>query len=367
MATSTANIFQRSIAREFTSVGVAVVSVLVAIIVTYQMILFLGRAASGSIEPESVMVMLGFSLLVYLPVLLALSLFVAILMTLTRSYRDSEMPVWFSSGLPITAWVRPVVTFGLPVVLVTALLSMVLTPWALSEQREYQRILRSKDDASRLSPGSFIEARGSNRVFFIDNTSNDTEVVMNNVFVQYNQNERFGVVVSETGYQQIEPNGDKFLVLKNGRRYEGTPGALDFRIIDFERQKIRIEAREAAADEPSTRQLSTWALLSEPNAERMAECHWRIALPVAAMVLALMAIPLSFVNPRSGTSWNLILAIMVFFLYYNLLKSFEAWTILGKVPVWIGVTPVHLAMVALLVGLFSRQMRSFAWLWGGAK
>lgn len=360
-STSTVIIFQRSLTREFSAIGGAVIGVLVAITVVQQLVLLLRRATQGVVEPEAVVALLGFSLLGYLPVLLALALFIGVLLTLTRSYRDSEMPIWFSSGLSIVAWVRPVLKFGIPIVLLTALLSFFLTPWALSESAEYLRILKSKDDIARLSPGSFIESPGSNQVFFIDKTS-DKESELNTIFAQYVQGERTGVVVAEKGYQEITPKGEKFLVLERGRRYEGTPGALDFRIVDFERQKIRIEAREAKAEDPNSRRLSTWALIANPTAEGMAELHWRIALPVAALILALMAIPLSFVNPRSGASWNLILAMLTFFLYYNLLKIFEAWTSQGQIPVWLGLWPVHIGMIATLLVLFSRQLFSFRWL-----
>jgi lipopolysaccharide export system permease protein len=298
--------------------------------------------------------------------LLALALFVAVLVALSRSYRETEMPVWFSSGLSIMAWVNPVLKFGVPIALVTALLSTVLTPWAFRESSEYQRVLRSKDDVARISPGSFVEARGANRVFFVDNTSPDASAV-NNVFVQYNQNNRFGVVVAEKGRTEMAANGDKFLVLSNGRRYEGTPGALDFRMIDFETQKLRIEAKEEAAEAPSNKQLSTLEIIRNPSAERWAELHWRFSLPIAALVLSLMAIPLSFINPRSGTSWNGVLAIVIFFLYYNTLSIFQGWTAQGVVPAWLGLLPVHLGMVLILAFLFSRQLFGFRWLAFGRK
>ena len=355
------SIFQRSLTREFSAIAGSVVGVLVAITIVQQLVVYLRRAASGGVEPEAVMALMGFSLLSYLPVLLALGLFIGVLLALSRSYRDSEMPVWFSSGLSIAAWVKPVFRFSLPIVFLTAMLSLFLTPWALSESAEYQRMLRSKDDVARLSPGSFIESRGANRVFFVDKTTNDSDVV-NNVFVQYTQSGRAGVVVAAKGFQQIDPNGDKFLVLQNGRRYEGTPGALDFRIIDFEQQKIRVEKKEVKADEPNTRRLSTMKLLQAPNPEHWAELHWRLALPIAALVLSLMAVPLSFVNPRSGASWNLFLAGMIFFLYYNLLNIFQGWTAQGKISPWIGLWPVHIAMTVTLLILFSRQLFSFRWL-----
>lgn len=307
------------------------------------------------------MALMGFALLQYLPVLLALGLFIGVLLTLSRSYRDSEMAVWFSSGLSIAAWVNPVFRFGFPIALLTALLSLFLTPWAWSESAEYTRQLRSKDDVSRVAPGMFIESRGADRVFFLDKTSNDV-AGFNNVFVQYNQGGRNGVVVAEKGFQQIDPNGDKFLVLQNGRRYEGTPGQLDFRIVDFERQKILVKAREETAAAPDARQLSLMALVRAKGNIEIAEFHWRIALPIAAIVLAMIAIPLSFVSPRTGASLNLLMAILIFFLYYKLLSIFQIWTAQGEIPGWIGLWPVHFAMVALLLILFSRQLFPFRWL-----
>ncbi len=355
------HIFRRSLSREFTAIGLSVLSVLTTIFLIVSLVRLLGKVADGLQEPEAVIALLGFGLLSYLPVVLALSVFVAVLLTLSRSYRDSEMPVWFSSGLPLTAWVRPVLGFGIPVVLITALLSLVLTPWALSQSAEYQRILRSRDDVSRLTPGNFMETRSANQVFFVDKTSDATDTV-NNVFVQFNQHGRFGVVVAEKGFQETQPNGDKFLVLLSGRRYEGTPSALDFQITDFERWMIRLEAHEVATGDQPTKALPTLTLITEPTAERLAELHWRLALPMVAMILSLIAIPLSFVNPRSGTSWNLIFAALVFFLYYNLLGIFQAWTAQGKISAWIGLTPVHIGMLAVLLGLFWRQLFGFRWL-----
>ena len=358
----TVTIFQRSITKEFSGISLSVIAVLVAIMVVQQLAFYLKQASTGGVEPEAVMALLGFAMLGYLPVLLALSLFIGVLLALSRSYRDSEMPVWFSSGLSIAAWIKPVLRFGLPVALLTSILSLFLTPWALSKSAEYQRILRSKDDVARLSPGSFIESRGTNRVFFVDNTSVETGMLNNIFVVQYNAEGRPGIVVAESAFQKIEANGDKFVVLKNGRDYQGTPGKLDFRIIEFDTQKIRIEAKEVKAAAPNSKQTSTWALITQPNAERLAELHWRVALPIAALVLALMAVPLSFVNPRSGTSGNLFIAILIFFLYYNLLSVFQKWTEQGQISSWIGLWPVHIGMIATLLVLFSRRLFSFRWL-----
>jgi len=171
-----------------------------------------------------------------------------------------------------------------------------------------------------------------------------------------------GVMVAQRGFIETAANGDRFVVLLNGRRYEGTPGALDYRTVDFDRYAIRIEPREAKRMAPSTKGMGTLELLMERKPEQVAELHWRIALPLAVLIMALVAIPLSFVNPRSGRSWNLILAVLVYVLYNNLLSIFQAWTAQGKIAPWLGLWPVHVTMLVILALLFSKQLFGFRWL-----
>ncbi len=354
-------IFQRSLVREFSLIAIAVVGVLLAIILTRLLILMLGRAAGGEILPEAVLGLIAFGVLTYLPILLGIAVFIAVLLALTRSYRDSEMTVWFTSGLSIASWVKPVLQFALPVALICALLSLVLSPWSLAQSQEYQRLLESRDEVSSVTPGIFRESKNSDRVFFVDKLSEGDDVV-NNVFVQSMQNDQLGVMVAKKGYIETAANGDRFVVLLNGRRYEGTPGALDYRTVDFEKYLLRIEPREAKRMAPSTKAMTTLELLVERKPEQIAELHWRIALPLAVVIMALFAIPLSFVNPRSGRSWNLIFAVLIYAVYNNLLSIFQAWTASQRIPGWLGLWPVHVTMVAIVALLFYKQLYGFQWL-----
>ncbi len=354
-------IFQRSLIREFSLIAIAVVGVLLAIILTRLLILMLGKAASGDVLPEAVIGLMAFGILNNLPVLLGIGVFIAVLLALTRSYRDSEMTVWFTSGLSIASWIQPVLQFAVPVGLVSALLSFAISPWSEAQSVEYQRLLASRDEVSSVTPGVFRESRSADRVFFVDKLSERDDVV-NNVFVQSTQNDRLGVMVAQKGFIETAENGDRFVVLLNGRRYEGTPGTLDYRTVDFDRYALRIEPREAKPQALRPKAISTMDLLAEGKPEQIAELHWRLALPLAVVIMGLFAIPLSFVNPRSGRSWNLLFAVLTYVLYNNLLSIFQAWTAQGKIPGWLGLWPVHGAMVAILAFLFYRQFYGFRWL-----
>ncbi len=258
-------IFQRSLIREFSLVAIAVVAVLMAIILTRLLILYLGKAAGGSVLPEAVLGLLAFSLLNYMPIILGLSMFIAILLVLTRSHLDSEMTVWFTTGLSIAAWVRPVLQFCLPVALICAALSLVISPWSQDRSAEFLRLLDSRSDVSQVTPGVFRESRQSDRVFFVDKLSERSDVV-NNVFVQSLQNNKLGVIVAQRGFQETAENGDTFIVLENGRRYEGVPGTLDYRVVDFERYAIRMEPREAKRESQPNKAKTSMDLLADPTA-----------------------------------------------------------------------------------------------------
>jgi lipopolysaccharide export system permease protein len=349
-------LFQRSLVREFTALAVSVGIVLLSISVTTLLIRLLGQAAAGALQVEGVIAFLGFSALNYLPVLLSLTLFIAVLMTLTRWYSESEMIVWFSAGIGLNSLIRPVLYFALPIALVTALLSVGLSPWALRKSAEYQRQLDSRDDVAALAPGVFKESRYADRVFFVDNLSRD-ESIVSNVFVQSVQQQRLGVMVAKEGSQHVEKNGDKFLILDKGRRYEGTPGTADYKMIDFERYGVRIEPYEAKLQPPSPKTLTTTVLLKQPTPQNMAELHWRIGMPISILILGLLAIPLSYVNPRSGRSMNVIIALLIYITYSNLMSICQAWIAQGKISPWVGLWPVHLGVILIAVVLFLRRSR----------
>ena len=233
-------IFHRVLLREFWSTGTAVFAILSAIFIFTQLIRLLGESASGMLTEDGVWSLVGFSALTYLPTLLSISLFLSVLLTLTRCYRDSEMVVWFVSGIGLTRWIRPVVSFALPTVLMIALLSFVLAPWANAQIEEIMRRLESRDDVALATPGVFRESKQADRVFFLEQVDQKNKRV-GNVFVQSTQNGREGTVVAASGKQELAANGDRFLVLSDGRRYEGIPGAADYKIFTFERYAMRIE------------------------------------------------------------------------------------------------------------------------------
>jgi lipopolysaccharide export system permease protein len=353
-------IFYRSLIREFAVTGALVSSILLGIMVLTQLIRLLGDSVSGILAVEGVMALVGFTTLNYLPIVLSVSLYLSVLLTLTRSYRDSEMVVWFSSGIGLTRWIRPVMGFTIPVVCVIALLSFVLAPWAKQKAEEFKNQLDTRDEVAMATPGVFRESKQSDRVFFLENIDPKNNRV-GNIFVQSVQNSKEGTMVAKEGLQETAANGDRFIVLLNGTRYEGVPGQHDYKIVEFDRYAVRIEAAEIKEVELDRKSLSTLALLHDPNPGNISELAWRIGSPLSALILAALAIPLSFVNPRAGRSFNLMIAVVLYMVYSNMLGVTTTWLAQSKISVLIGLWGLHAAMIVLLVLMFYKRLSVFSW------
>jgi lipopolysaccharide export system permease protein len=353
-------LFRRAARREFAQTAMTVFVALFAILLTIQLIRLLGQAADGKVASEAVVALLGFGAINYLPTLLSLTVFVAVLMTLSRSYRDSEMSIWFSAGVPLMAWIRPVLQFALPLVAAIAVLSLFLAPWALTKSAEFRQRMDQRDDVSQVSPGAFKESNQAERVFFVEGIAGQ-EGRVKNVFISSVQNGSQGVVVAAEGHTEAAPNGDRFLVLERGRRYEGKPGTVEYRVMEFERYGVRIETKEGRGIEQTQKNLPVWELIDKPTPVNLGELLWRLGIPLSALNLALLAIPLSFVNPRAGRTNNLIFALLTFMVYSNMVSVSQAWVSQGKLSFDIGVWAVHVVMFVALLLLFSRRVMVFSW------
>ncbi len=348
-------IFHRALLKEFAGLAGAVFMTLFAIALTTRLIRLLGDAASGKIPSDAVIAFIGFFALGALPVLLSLTMFIAVLLTLTRTWRDSEMVIWFTAGLPLTAWLKPVMMFAVPQVAVISVLSLFISPWAAQMGEEYNARIAARDDVARVDPGVFGETGNKDRVFFVESVSGDAGVVQN-VFVASVQQQRAGVSMSRSGYTEVAPNGDRFIVLENGRRYEGIPGEAEYRVTEFDRYAARIDTKEGEKPALTQKTLPTWGLLAAPTNQNLGELMWRIGVPISALMLSLLAIPISFVNPRAGRSANLLFALFTYVVYSNVLTVTQARVAQGRLDFSVGWWLVHACMAALLIVMFIQRM-----------
>ena len=348
-------LYRRSLTREMGLTTGAVLTVLVAISLVVLFIRLLGDVARGELANEAVFVFLGFSLLYFLPVLMTIALFAGVLLPLSRMWRDSEMVIWFNAGLSLMQWMRPVLTFAVPFSLVILLLTLVLNPWVQTKRSEYSQELKSRSESALVAPGLFAESGAGQRVFYVESLNPLTGIVRN-VFMRSMIDGQLGLVAAREGDHTQLPDGSRYLVFKDGRRYEGTPGQLDYRIVQFERYWMRLDP-VAAERQVSIRQMSLAELRADTTPPARAELLWRVGVPISALILAVMAIPLSFVNTRARRSYGLVVALLLYFVYNNLLSLSQAWVAQDKLNPWIGMGASHLLMLSAVVILFYRRSR----------
>ena len=237
-------IFRRLLVNELASSAGGVFTVLFSIVLTVGLVTILGQAAGGSVDSRSVFELMVYSSLTNLPALLALSIFIAILMVMIRSWQDSEMVVWFSSGgLSLLRWISPVLRFSLPMIVLVALISLVVTPWAKAQIERTSQQFEQRDDVNRISPGRFIETEGGARVFFIEEVSEDGTRIKN-VFMSQRSGRGETILKADSGEIRVNENGIRYVVLKNGRRYDTSEKAdAAWRVVDFDNYELRLESK----------------------------------------------------------------------------------------------------------------------------
>ena len=365
-------IFQRALRRELVSTAGAVFTTLFTITITVMLIKILGQAAGGKVASQDVIALIGFAALRYLPIILILTSFISVLVVVTRSYQDSEMVVWFASGLSLSRWIKPVLSFGMPVIVVVVALSFFVTPWANRQSAEFRERFQKREDIAKVSPGRFQESSSADRIFFVEGVSGDATKVQN-VFVNTIKDGRNSIVVAKEGSIALDERGDKFLVMDQGRRYDGMSNQAEFRVMEFERYGVLVARQsQALVGDQSARSLSTPELLANMNHFNAGELLWRISLPVMGLLLMLLAIPLSFANPRGGRSANLLIALLLFIIYSNMVSVLQASVVQKRLSFEAAWWPLHLVAGILIVLLFSWRLLINsqyhpAIMWGGFK
>ncbi len=356
-------IFKRLLVNELASSAGGVFTVLFSVVVTIGLVTILGQAAGGSVDSRSVFELMAYSSFTNLPALLSLSIFIAVLMVMMRSWQDSEIPVWFSSGgLSLLRWIAPVLHFALPMIVLVGVISIAVTPWAKDQIERTARQFEQRDDVNRIAPGRFIETMGGRRIFFIEEVSADGSHVKN-VFMSEQNGQSEIIVQAASGEVKATDKGERYVVLKNGRRYDtSADGDAAWRVTEFETYEIRIGTRaEQAYISRDVETMTFEKLMALDTPQAKAEIVWRLCWPLAAFNLALLAIPLSYTNPRAGRSMSLIMAVLIFILYLNGISVAESWIKVEKVNWLVALVGLNGTVTLITALLFVRRVWLQRW------
>lgn len=343
-------LFDSTVRRELARSFGATLVVILTIVITMFLIRTVGQAAGGRVAPQDVVLLLGYVTLGHLPTMLALSLFVAVVVGLGRMYRDSEMAIWFASGLPLSRFVRPVLRMAWPVLLVIALLLLFVWPWGNRSSLELRERYQQRSDLSRVTPGVFQTSSDGTRVFFIERGADDTGTARN-VFILQRTEKGESVTSARAGRLQAE-GSDRFLVLERGQRNEVALPSGEKTLSSFESYRVLVGERAVRATESlPPRAVTTLGLLREPTLRHQGELTWRLGLMLAAGNLLLLGIGLAATNPRRASNWNLLFALLAFVVYYNLATLSQAWVATGRLPMPLALGLLHGGVFLLALAL----------------
>jgi lipopolysaccharide export system permease protein len=323
-------LFHSTLRKELARSFGATLVVLVTIVMTMTLIRTLSQASRGSVNPQEVLMVMGYAVLGYLPPILTLSLFIAIVGTLSRMYRDSEMVIWFSAGRGLSAFLGPLFRFAWPILLVVAALALVIWPWANQQTQDLKDRYGKRGDLERVAPGQFQESASGKRVFFLDKDTPDNKSGKN-IFISTNEHGKETVTSARSG-QIVSIGEGQFLLLANGQRLESSNGnGQQLKISEFEEYGSRVGANEfAARDNLPAKTRSTFELVMDPTPPHLGELAWRLGLALAALNFVVIAVAVSSVNPRAGRSGNLVFALFAFVIYFNLLNLGQSWVSSGR-------------------------------------
>jgi len=301
-------IFKQALRRELSFTTGGVFLVLVTIMVTTLVIRILGFAANGTVNPKDALVLITLATLGYMAVLLTVSLFVAVLIVLVRWYKDSEMIVWFASGLSISNLIRPILQFATPLIIMIALLALFVWPWSNQKIQELVDRFEKRGDLERVTPGQFQESANGQRVFFIDKAST-VKGQGNNVFIATKEGDKQTMTTALHGHIENKQTGEKFLILNNGQQliYSNTGETL--KLSEFQEYGAQIGKTDLNIGQPVPRALDTLFLVLNPSAQNSSELVFRIGLVFTSFNLIVISLALASVNPRAGKSAPLMLAL----------------------------------------------------------
>jgi lipopolysaccharide export system permease protein len=353
-------LFDSSVRKDLSRSFAATLVVILTIVITMFLIRTLGQAAGGAVSPQDVVLLLGYTASSHLATMLCLSMFVAVVVTLGRLYRDSEMVVWFASGVDLTRFVRPVMWTAWPVMAVVAAAMLLLWPWVNQQGLELRERYAQRSDLSRVTPGVFQSSADGRRVFFVERESPDG-INARNVFILTRGDGVESVISARSG--RLETEGDaRYLVLDSGQRNQ-TDQASGQRVVSrFEHYRVLVsDERVRSAQNRPPKALSTLQLLAEPSAANLGELTWRLGLILAGFNLLLLGIALSATNPRRPGNWNLILALLAFIVYFNLLTLSQNWVASGRMSMLAALLSLHGGTFLLAVLLLFWRVVGTTW------
>lgn len=332
----------RYLSREILTTLSLLISILVVAILSNQLIRFLSDAAAGKLQLADVFSILLVILPQLVGLLLPLALFFAILLVLGRMYADNEMTVFYACGLTPAKLITMILCIASVVAAVVAYLVLSLGPSVVAQK---YRILHKSGTAliaNTLVPGEFHQFGGTGQVVYVENMDGKK---LQHIFIARRiprHPDQWEVLSAKRGRIAAKEDEAEYFLAQNGVLTQGKPGSPDFRVTEY--KQLGLELNEEQPEQASrAKALPTQALwpVNNPDPRAAAELQWRLSFPILTLILALLAIPLSRLQPRQGKYAKILPAALVAVLYANALFVVRGWIQHGRLSADIGIWWLH--------------------------
>nr|WP_201279374.1 LPS export ABC transporter permease LptF [Cedecea colo] len=350
--------------RETFKSQLAILFILLLIFFCQKLVRILGAAVDGDIPTNLVLSLLGLGVPEMAQLILPLSLFLGLLMTLGRLYTESEITVMHACGLSKAVLIKAAMILALFTGVVAMVNVMWLGPWSSRHQDEVLAEAKANPGMAALAQGQFQQATDGNSVLFIESVAgaNFKDVFL--AQLRSKGNARPSVVVADSGHLSQRADGSQVVTLNTGTRFEGTALLRDFRITDFQDYVAIIGHQAVALDPDDASQMDMRTLWQNDKPNARAELHWRITLVLTVFIMALMVVPLSVVNPRQGRVLSMLPAMLLYLVFFLLQTSLKSNAAKGKIDpmIWMWLVNIIYFGIALVLNVWDtvtmRQIRA---------
>lgn len=340
-------------------------AILMLIFMSNQLVQYLNRAASGSIPGVIIVKLMMLEVPNLMGLLLPLGFYVALLLAYGRMYADSEMTVLQACGYGPGKLLMHTMIMASLIALLVGSLMIWASPLIAYERAKLLRSAGIQTLIQLIIPGRFQVMRAENQVLYVQSMAR-SHTRAEHVFLAKQTKKdgqiQWDVLWANKAFAEVDPKtADSFLVLEDGKEYQGQPGKADFRVAEFSQFKTRLPQPTVRGINDDIRIYKTanlWPLWN-PDLEKAAELQWRLSVPIMVFALALVGVPLSRVSPRSGKFAKLLPAIVIYILYANFMFVARDGITSGAIPVWLGMWWLHLSVFLLGIFLIWRSPISY--------
>ena len=345
----------RYLLKEVAKTQFAVFIVLMTIFISNKFVRVLDDASEGGIPGQMVMIFIGLKIPDLAGMILPLSFFLGILLAYGRIYADNEMSILHACGVSEWYVVRVTLLLAFVTAIITGIFTLYLSPMAAEYEYQVKEQLAADSGLSSLIAGRFQTTGNEKAVVFIHDKNREDNTLRKVFVAQLPSDEKkhssvinSSLVYAAKGEVIEDVTGSQKLILTNGTRYQNDVKNDEFRQVAFGKYYIQIQDQKVEHKSRKLKAIPTAELFNDDQAEFIAEINWRIAFPLACIILTFVAVPLSVVNPRQGKFAKMLPALLLFLSYFLLLTAVKRGLESGSLPSSIGLWPVH--FMALLLG-----------------